>query len=196
MTHTSSMHSVEATSHRVTLGFWIYLMNDCLLFASLFATYAVLRGATAGGPTPAELFNLPLVFVQTLLLLTSSFTAGLALLAAQKDKTSMVMAALGVTLLLGLAFLAVEVTEFRHLLLEGHGPERSAFLSAFFALVGTHGLHVAAGSLWILVTLAHLARRGLIAVTNRRLLCFTLFWHFLDIVWIFVFTVVYLFGML
>ncbi len=196
MTHISPVHVAEETSHRATLGFWIYLMNDCLLFASLFATYAVLRGATAGGPTPAELFSLPLVFAQTLLLLTSSFTAGLALLAAQKGNTNMVMTALGATLFLGLSFLALELSEFRHLVLEGYGPDRSAFLSAFFALVGTHGLHVAAGSLWILVMLAHLARKGLTAITHRRLLCFALFWHFLDIVWIFVFTVVYLFGML
>ncbi len=178
---------------KVTLGFWVYLMSDCVLFAGLFASYAVLVGATAGGPEAIDIFNLPGVLIQTLLLLTSSFTSGIALLMAHRHNKAGVLWALFATLLLGLSFLGLEVMEFRQLVLEGAGPDRSAFLSAFFALVGTHGLHIAFGSLWMIVLMVQVALRG-IPETITRLACLALFWHFLDIVWICIFTFVYLMG--
>lgn len=179
---------------KVTFGFWLYLMSDAVLFAALFAAYAVLRTETFGGVTPRDILDLPFVLVETLLLLTSSFTAGLALLAAHTGKKSLTLAWLGITLALGLGFLAMELYEFAHLIGEGMGPARSASLSAFFTLLGTHGLHVAAGCLWMLVVMLHIARRGLIPGTYTKLACLSLFWHFLDIVWIFIFTFVYLFA--
>lgn len=184
------------TQEKGMFGFWVYIMSDCVLFAGLFATYAALSGSTAGGPASWELFQLPTVLLQTLLLLTSSFTFGLGLIAAQYGRKHAVLAALAATLLLGLAFLGLEIAEFRHLVAEGAGPDRSAFLSAFFALVGTHGLHIALGSLWMLVAIAHLLVRGLTEPTVRKLRYLGLFWHFLDIVWIFIFTFVYLLGLL
>lgn len=190
------MTHAKEQSEKTVFGFWLYLMSDCVLFASLFAVYAVLRGATFGAYAPADLLDLPFVLAQTLLLLASSFTVGLALVAAHAHKRTLALAALGATFLLGLSFLALEFVEFRHLLLEGEGPYRSASLSAFFALVGTHGLHVAAGLLWLLVVAAHILARGFAAATTRKLWCFALFWHFLDIVWIFIFSFVYLFGAL
>lgn len=189
-----SIHSGQAQEDRVTFGFWVYLMSDCIIFASLFAAYAVLQGQTFGGPSAAELFDLPFVLAETIILLVSSFTAGLALLAARYHKPIAALGALAVTLLLGVAFLSLEVWEFTHLINEGHGPDQNAFLSAFFALVGTHGLHIAAGSLWILVLMARILFRGLGAGTVRKLACLALFWHFLDVIWIFIFTFVYLFG--
>ncbi len=181
---------------KVVFGFWIYLMSDCVLFAGLFATYAVLGGATFGGPSIADIVRLPFVLTETLLLLTSSFTVGLALLAAHNQKKSLAILGLAITLLLGLSFLWMEVSEFTNLIAEGSGPERSAFLSSFFTLLGTHGLHVALGSLWLLVLMAHIVVKGLSASTIRKLMCFSLFWHFLDIIWIFIFTFVYLMGTL
>lgn len=186
----------EHSDDKVVSGFWVYLMSDCVLFAGLFATYAVLQGATFGSPGPAELFSLPFVLVETMLLLTSSFTIGLAMVAAHNQKKQWVIVALTATFLLGAAFLAMEVSEFKSLILEGNGPDKSAFLSSFFALVGTHGLHVLIGSLWILVLMVHVLLRGLTAGTMRKLMCASLFWHFLGIVWIFIFTFVYLFGAL
>ncbi len=180
----------------VPFGFWIYLMSDCVLFAGLFATYAVLQGATFGGPTGAELFSLPYVLVETLLLLTSSFTVGLAMLAAHHRKHALASWLLVTTLALGVGFLGLELSEFSQLIAEGHGPAQSAFLSAYFALVGTHGLHVALGSLWMLVLFAHVVVRGFSPLTMRKLTCLSLFWHFLDVIWIFIFTFVYLFGLL
>jgi cytochrome o ubiquinol oxidase subunit 3 len=156
--------------------------------------YAVLQGATFGGATAYDILSLPFVLIETLLLLTSSFTAGLAVLAAKVRNKKLVLSALAVTLLLGAAFLAMEVYEFAHLVNEGNGPARSAFLSAFFTLLGTHGLHVFLGSVWMLVIAAHLVVVGLTASTVRKLTIFSLFWHFLDIIWIFIFTFVYLFG--
>lgn len=190
----SLTHSGQAD--KVTFGFWVYIMSDCVLFASLFATYAVLQGQTFGGASIDSITNLPYVFAETMLLLTSSFTMGLALMAAHARKVRLTQIALGVTLVLGLGFLAMEANEFAHLLQEGQGPHKSAFLSAFFTLLGTHGLHVAAASLWMLVMMAHVAYRGLVPGTQTKLLCLGLFWHFLDIVWIFIFTFVYLFGYL
>jgi cytochrome o ubiquinol oxidase subunit 3 len=177
-----------------TLGFWIYLMSDCILFASLFASFAVLRGATAGGPTGREIFSLPYVAVETACLLVSSFTYGMAMIAAEHGRQAWVLRWLGLTLLLGLTFVGLEVHEFIKLIGEGSGPDRSGFLSAFFTLVGTHGLHVTSGMVWMVVLIAHVLRGGLTEANRTRLMCLSLFWHFLDIVWIGVFTVVYLMG--
>lgn len=181
---------------KITFGFWTYLMSDCVLFAGLFAAYAALNTSVAGGPWPEQIFSLSPVLLQTLLLLTSSFTVGLAMLAAQNRNKTLTTLALVATLVLGLGFLGLEVNEFHHLIASGHGPQQSAFLSAFFALVGTHGLHLALGSLWMLVCIAHIAARGLSDATERKLRLLGLFWHFLDIIWIFIFTFVYLFGIL
>jgi cytochrome o ubiquinol oxidase subunit 3 len=179
---------------KATFGFWVYLMTDCVLFATLFATYAVLHKNTYGGPGGQELFDLPFVAIETLLLLTSSFTCGLAILATHSRKRRQVLTWLGITFLLGLAFLGMELWEFAHLAHEGNGWQRSGFLSAFFTLVGTHGLHILTGLLWIAVLMVHVAKRGFVGGTIRRLTIFSLFWHFLDIVWIFIFTLVYLMG--
>lgn len=191
----SSEHVAEQeTTQKTTLGFWIYLMTDCVLFASLFGAYAVLRNNTAGGVSGSEIFDLPFVLVETLILLTSSFTCGLAMLAAyRRDKTG-VFAWFGITFVLGASFLALELTEFTHLVQEGHSWRASAFLSSFFTLVGTHGLHITAGLLWMAVLLRQLYKRGFSESNMRRLTMFSLFWHFLDIVWIFIFTIVYLMG--
>jgi cytochrome o ubiquinol oxidase subunit 3 len=175
-------------------GFWVYLMSDCVLFAGLFATYAVLHTETFGGPTSSSLFDLSFVLKETLVLLTSSFVCGLTYLAARDGKARYVVYGLLATLALGLAFLFMEVSEFAKLAGEGAGWTVSAFLSSYFTLVGTHGLHVFMGCLWMLVLLLHLSVRGLTAPTVRRLAYFSLFWHFLDIIWIFIFTIVYLMG--
>ena len=182
------------TDARVIFGFWIYIMSDCLLFASIFATYAVLHANTFGGPSARELFSLPFVLTETMLLLTSSFTYGLAMLAAHKSKKAEVLSWLIVTFFLGAAFLAMEVSEFTKLIAEGSGPDRSAFLSAFFTLVGTHGTHVLVGLMWMVSLMVQVYRYGITNITFRKLTCLSLFWHFLDIVWIFVFTIVYLMG--
>ncbi|MEA9390795.1 cytochrome o ubiquinol oxidase subunit III [Acerihabitans sp. TG2] len=184
-------HDAGATK---VFGFWIYLMSDCILFATLFATYAVLVNATAGGPAGKDIFELPFVLVETFCLLFSSITYGMAMLAMNRGETSKVTAWLGVTFLFGLAFICMELYEFHHLIGEGFGPDRSAFLSGFFALVATHGLHVTSGLVWILVMMTQVSRRGLTKTNQTRLMCLSLFWHFLDVVWICVFTVVYLMG--
>ncbi|WP_226579842.1 cytochrome o ubiquinol oxidase subunit III [Acuticoccus sediminis] len=178
------------------LGFWIYLMSDCLIFASLFATYGVLSQATAGGPGAAELFELPLVAINTTMLLLSSITYGFGMLAMEKGSVPQVQRWLVVTGLFGAAFIGIELYEFAHLIHEGAGPGRSAFLSAFFALVGTHGLHVTVGIVWLIVLMVQVRKLGLIAANRRRLMCLSLFWHFLDVIWIGVFTFVYLLGAL
>ena len=188
------MNHNDHTTGKVTFGFWVYLMSDCVLFAALFATYAVLHTATFGGPGASDIVDLPYVLWETLLLLASSFTVGLALLLSYKGKKGATLIALAATLVLGLGFLALEVNEFVHLIEEGAGPDRSAFLSSFFTLLGVHGAHVAGGVLWMLVLMAHVAARGLSAGTTRKLACLALFWHFLDIIWIFIFTFVYLFA--
>jgi cytochrome o ubiquinol oxidase subunit 3 len=182
------------TASITTLGFWIYLMSDCILFAALFATFSVLRHETAGGPDARVLFDLPNVAVETGCLLVSSLTYGMAMIAAERKRQTQVLAWLGVTLVLGLTFVGLEVQEFIGLIHESAGPDRSAFLSSFFTLVGTHGLHVTAGMIWMVVLMAHVLRRGLTDANMTRLMCLSLFWHFLDIVWIGVFTVVYLMG--
>ena len=179
---------------KAIFGFWVYIMTDCILFATLFATYAVLRNNVANGPAGHDIFNMPYVLTETLLLLTSSFTCGLMILASRMGKLKQVLLWLGVTFALGLAFVTMEVTEFTHLVGDGHGWDTSAFLSSFFTLVGTHGLHISVGLLWILVMGAFLLRKGLTQHTTRRLEMFSIFWHFLDVVWVFIFTIVFLMG--
>ncbi len=178
------------------LGFWLYLMSDCLVFAALFAVYGVLGRSYAAGPTGADLFDLPLVAINTSLLLLSSITYGIAMLEMQRGKLKPVLAWLAVTGLLGAGFIGLELYEFHHLIQQGAGPQRSAFLSAFFALVGTHGLHVSFGIVWLITLMFQLGKHGLITENRRRLLCLSMFWHFLDVVWIGVFTFVYLMGVL
>ena len=191
--HEDGHHDAGATK---VFGFWIYLMSDCILFATLFATYAVLVNGTAGGPTGKDIFELPFVFAETMLLLLSSITFGFGMLAMNKNKVSAVNTWLLVTFLLGAGFIAMEIYEFHHLIVNDAGPDRSGFLSAFFTLVGTHGLHVSAGLLWLLVMFIQLKRNGLTQTNKTRMACLSLFWHFLDVVWICVFTVVYLMGVM
>ncbi|MCW8282306.1 MULTISPECIES: cytochrome o ubiquinol oxidase subunit III [Agrobacterium] len=179
-----------------SIGFWLYLMSDCLIFAVLFATYAVLGRSYAAGPSGADLFDLKLVAINTGFLLFSSITYGFAMLEMEKKKVKTTLVWLGITGLFGLAFLAVELYEFHHLIEEGAGPHRSAFLSSFFALVGTHGLHVTFGIIWLVTLMVQVAKHGLIAANKRRLMCLSMFWHFLDVIWIGVFSFVYLMGVL
>lgn len=181
-----------AANERSIFGFWVYLMTDLLMFAVLFAVYAVLHDSTAGGPNGRELFSLPLALTETLLLLTSSFTCGLGMIAARQAQKKQVMVWFSVTFLLGLAFLSLELTEFAQLIHEGHTLSTSAFLSSFFILVGTHGLHIILGLLWMAVVLVFVKKRGLTPHMMRKLSLLSLYWHFLDIVWIFIFTIVYL----
>jgi cytochrome o ubiquinol oxidase subunit 3 len=175
-------------------GFWIFILSDIIMFAAFFATYAVLLGQTAGGPSGRDLFDLRNVAIETGLLLASSFSCGLASIAADTRSTIWFQVSMAVTCLFGLGFLAIEGNEFASLVVRGAGPTRSAFLSAFFTLVGCHGLHVSAGILWLLTMMAQVFAKGFRADIQRRILCFALFWHALDIIWIAVFTVVYLLG--
>jgi cytochrome o ubiquinol oxidase subunit 3 len=183
----------EADS-KATFGFWVYIMTDCVLFAALFATYAVLHNNTFGGPAGIDLFSSQSALAETLILLTSSFTCGLAMLAVQKRYKSQVIFWFAVTFALGIVFLVLELVEFHHLAATGNSWRRSGFLSSFFVLVGTHGLHIAAGLIWMIVMMAQLAKGGLKRSVVRRLTMLSLFWHFLDIVWIFIFTIVYMMG--
>ncbi|HRE35280.1 cytochrome o ubiquinol oxidase subunit III [Sphingopyxis terrae] len=182
--------------HSTMLGFWIYLMSDCLIFAILFACYAVLGGNYAAGPAPKDLFDLKLIALNTAMLLFSSITYGFAVLQMQQGKVKGTQLWLAITGLFGLAFLSIELYEFHHLIELGATPQRSAFLSAFFTLVGTHGLHVTFGIIWLVTLMIQLGKHGLIAANKRRVMCLSMFWHFLDVVWIGVFTIVYLMGML
>lgn len=184
----------QETDDKSLFGFWVYLMTDCVLFATLFATFAVLRNSTFGGPGGSDLFSMPFVLVETLALLTSSFTCGLAMLAARRGDKRQVLLLFGITFLLGVFFLTMEVTEFHHLVQEGNSWRRSGFLSAFFTLVSTHGLHITAGLMWMAVLMIQVAKKGLKRTTIRQLSMLSLFWHFLDIIWIFIFTIVYLMG--
>ncbi len=186
--------SQVSTADRTVLGFWIYLMTDCVLFATLFATYAVIHGATNGGPSAQSLFNLPYVLLETVLLLTSSFTCGLAMIGLQKRNKQLIIYALGLTFALGLAFVGLEVHEFHNLYIDGNSWQRSGFLSAYFTLVATHGLHICMGLLWLVTLLIQLSEQGLQAAITKRLVLFSMFWHFLDVVWIFIFSMVYLWG--
>ncbi|MDR2540172.1 MAG: cytochrome o ubiquinol oxidase subunit III [Chlamydiales bacterium] len=184
----------QENTEKTLFGFWVYLMTDCILFATLFATYAVLRNNTYGGPSGHELFSLPFALTETLILLMSSFTCGLAVLATQVQDRKKALVWLGVSFLLGIAFLTMELKEFTYLVHEGNSWQKSGFLSAFFTLVATHGLHITAGLLWMIFVVTQFLRKGIVCVTIRRLICLSMFWHFLDIVWIFIFTIVYLMG--
>ncbi len=181
---------------KTVLGFWMYLMTDCILFATLFTTYAVLHNNTFGGPSSRELFSLSTAFTETMILLFSSLTCGLAMLAALKSQRNTIIGWLGLSFLLGASFVALELNEFSHLVQEGNSWTRSAFLSSFFTLVGTHGLHVSIGLFWMFVLMGQLFWFGMTTNTFRRLVVFSLFWHFLDLVWIFIFTFVYLMGVI
>ncbi|WP_310632438.1 MULTISPECIES: cytochrome o ubiquinol oxidase subunit III [unclassified Paraburkholderia] len=202
MAHAATTHHGHAQDHghgdntKTTLGFWIYLMSDCLIFATLFATFGVLANATAGGPGAKELFELPYVLGETLLLLASSVTFGMAMLNLHAGKRAQVIVWLAITFAFGAGFVGMEVNEFAKLIADGAGPHTSAYLSAYFTLVGTHGLHVTAGLLWIAIMMHQTFKFGLTDTIQRRLACLSLFWHFLDLVWICVFTFVYLRGVL
>jgi cytochrome o ubiquinol oxidase subunit 3 len=178
----------------VGYGFWLFLLSDIVMFAAVFAAYAVLEGETAGGPTGAQLFDLETTAIETACLLASSFTCGMASLAAEVRKSLWFYSAMAATFVLGAAFILLETREFADLVADGAGPTRSAFLSAFFTLVGCHGLHVTGGLLWLLTMMAQVITKGFRADILRRLLCFSLFWHALDIIWIALITVVYLMG--
>jgi cytochrome o ubiquinol oxidase subunit 3 len=177
-------------------GFWLYILSDLILFSALFATFAVQMRSFAGGPTGRELFDLPYVFRETLLLLLSSAAYGLTVLAMQKERRASVLRWLGISFLLGLGFILMEIHELHHLIAGGTGPDRSGFLSAYFTLVGTHGTHVSFGLIWMSVLMLQVALKGLSAPVRGRLLRLSVFWHFLDIVWIGVFSVVYLLGVM
>ena len=178
----------------VGYGFWIFLLSDIVMFSAFFAAYAVLRDATAGGPAGRDLFDIPLVAAETGLLLASTFMCGMASLAMEARRQLWFQAAMAATFAFGAGFLLMEISEFAHLVSIGAGPSRSAFLSAFFSLVGCHGLHVFAGLLWLLTMMAQLLAKGFTPAMERRFLCFGLFWHALDIIWVGVFTIVYLLG--
>jgi len=190
-------HLSHSESQRIVVGygFWIFLISDIILFAAFFATYAVLTDSTAGGPTGRDLFDMTLVAVETACLLTSSLFCGLAGIGAQARNSRMFHGAMAVTFLLGAAFLAIELHEFADMVEKGAGPSRSAFLSAFFALIGCHGLHVFAGLLWLLTMMAQVVAKGYRDDIMRRMLCFALFWHTLDIIWVGLFSLVYLVSM-
>lgn len=190
----NDLHTHHFDGSKYVFGFWMYIMTDCILFASLFAVYAVLHTHTFGGAHAKELFSLPFVLTETLLLLTSSFTFGLAMLARNEQTASRVTRWMWLTFILGLSFIVMEVSEFHNLYLEGHIWSESAFLSSFFTLVATHGLHVTAGLIWMLAVIFQIKIHGMTPLTKTKLTCLGLFWHFLDIVWIFVFSVVYLMG--
>ncbi len=194
--HTPAHAAGELASKRIIVGygFWIFLLSDIVMFSAFFATYAVLVGSTAGGPSGHELFNLNNVAIETACLLLSSFTCGLASIGARMHRGSWFYGAMAATCLLGAAFLGIELHEFAGMIAQGAGPTRSAFLSAFFTLVGCHGLHVTAGLLWLLTMVAQVFAKGYRADILRRILCFSLFWHTLDIIWVALFTVVYLMG--
>lgn len=184
--------AVVPAQDKTMFGFWVYIMTDCVLFASIFATYAVLQGRATGH----ELFSLPFVLAETLILLTSSFICGLGMLAAHARNRKLVLIWFGITFALGLSFLGMELSEFHNLVVEGHSWQQSGFLSAYFTLVGTHGLHIAFGLLWIVVLCVRIYSRGLTDQSVKRLTLLSLFWHFLDVIWIFIFTIVYLLGAL
>ncbi len=183
-----------AIARRKSLGFWIYLMTDCILFASLFATFAVLRTSTFGGPSGADIFDMEFVLVETLILLTSSFTIGLAVLGAARGYKKQAIGWLIATFILGATFLGMELWEFNVLIAEGYGWQRSAFLSSYFTLVATHGLHITVGLLWLIVVIVRLWRHDFKKTDLHRLSLLGLFWHFLDVIWIFIFSFVYLIG--
>ncbi len=193
---TAEAQSVIERSEEKAFGFWIYLMTDAIIFALLFATYVVMIRGTAGGPTGRDLFDLPRTFGETMLLLFSSATFGFATLAARTRKGKTAILWLLLTFILGTGFVAMEVLEFRGMVAASAGPSRSGFLSAFFTLVGTHGVHVSVGLICILVIVGQIILKGLTEPVFSRLFRLGLFWHFLDIVWIGIFSIVYLPGVL
>ncbi len=178
----------------VAYGFWIFILSDMVMFAALFAAYAVLAANTAGGPTGSQLFNLRNVFIETMCLLLSSYTCGLGAISAERREPARFFLFSALSFALGAAFLFIEFTEFAGMVARGAGPERSAFLSSFFTLVGTHGVHVTVGLIWLVYLVAQVMAKGLRSAVLRRLLCWSLFWHALDIVWVGVLTLVYLMG--
>ncbi|WP_077965035.1 cytochrome o ubiquinol oxidase subunit III [Ensifer adhaerens] len=182
--------------HSTMLGFWLYLMSDCLIFAVLFATHGVVGRNYAAGPAPADLFDLNLIAINTAMLLFSSITYGFAMLQMERNAKMETLFWLGVTGVFGAIFLTLELYEFYHLIHEGAGPTRSAFLSSFFTLVGTHGLHVTFGIIWLITLMVQVSKHGLNPENRRRLMCLSMFWHFLDVIWIGVFSFVYLLGVL
>ncbi|MCB1114196.1 MAG: cytochrome o ubiquinol oxidase subunit III [Chlamydiia bacterium] len=184
----------QDTFSKVIFGFWTYLMTDCLLFGTLFATYGVLHTHLFHGPGPRELFDIKLAFAETMVLLFSSLACGLAMLSAKKERVKHILLWLAVTWVLGASFIAMEFYEFHGLYQSGHSWDQSAFLSSFFTLVGTHGLHVSIGLIWMFIMICQVAYQGLNTDTFRRLIVFSLFWHFLDLIWVFIFTFVYLLG--
>lgn len=192
--HDHREHHREVNNGIDVFGFWIYIMTDCILFATLFAAYVVLESGTFGGPTLKQLISLPYVLGETMFLLASSFTYGLVMLSVYKNKRNVALACLLITFLLGLSFVVMEVREFIHLFAEGHSWHISAALSAFFTLVGTHGTHVSIGLIWMALMMFQVWKNGTSPAMAKRLTYLGLFWHFLDIVWIFVFTIVYLMG--
>jgi cytochrome o ubiquinol oxidase subunit III len=194
MTETAALEREQEKASKSYFLFWIYLMTDLIMFAGLFAAFAVLRGNTFGGPSEKDIYKLPLVLTETAILLASSYTAGLAVYFANRGKLRAVTGMLYATGVLGVSFLALELSEFASLVREGNSFRRSGFLSSYFALVGTHGLHITAGLLWLTVLLVFLAKRGLRGSMVRKITLFSTFWHFLDIVWIFIFSIVYLIG--
>ncbi|HVE44154.1 MAG TPA: cytochrome o ubiquinol oxidase subunit III [Gammaproteobacteria bacterium] len=193
MTDTTTHHHPQ-TDVMDVFGFWIYILSDCILFASIFATYAVLQHAYYDQPPLSQLTNLHAILIETMILLASSFSCGLAMLASYRQALKRVILWLGMTFLLGATFVGMELNEFFHLYQEGHGFQNSASLSAFYTLVGTHGLHVFFGLIWILVLILQLGLFKIEPMMKRRLTYFAIFWSFLDIIWIFVYTIVYLMG--
>lgn len=193
--HHQAHHHEEAIDSKL-LGFWIYLMTDLVIFAALFACFIVLRGNTFGGPTAQDLFHLPSVLLETLILLTSSFTCALGMLSVHREAKNWALFLFAITFLLGASFLYIELTEFHEFIEKGASPQRSAFLSSFFTLVGTHGFHIFWGLLWMLVMMVHMIIRPLTAHAISQVFRMSLFWHFLDFVWIFIFSVVYGIGYL
>ncbi len=187
-------HLEQEVHEKTVLGFWVYLMSDCILFSCLFAVFGVLHKNTYGGLPAGKIFSSSYALIETLILLVSSFTCGLAVLAADQKEKGKSLVWLFVTFLLGIAFLGMELKEFAELIHSGNGFDKSAFLSSFFTLVATHGCHITVGLFWLVVLAVFIALKGFTAEVVRRLACFSLFWHFLDVVWIFIFTIVYLMG--
>lgn len=188
--------AVDESAEKTFLGFWIYLMTDLLMFGGLFATFAVLRTNTFGGPSARDIINLPYILVETLILLVSSSLIGLAVLAALNGQTKRVIWFVGMTFLLGAIFLGMEAFDFHHSFVQGATFQRSGFLTAYYSLVGTHGLHITVGLFWMSILWVYILKQGLTEGAKRKLTLLGIFWHFLDLVWIFIFTVVYLMGVL
>lgn len=192
----SQLEDAVSPNNKAITGFWIYLMTDCMLFGSLFATFIILRNGTNGGPSGQDLFDMPFVLAETMILLISSYVCGLAVLCMRRGLKKLTITWLLVTFLLGISFLALELTEFHSLAAEGNTWATSGFLSAFFTLVATHGAHITVGLMWAVFMMIMISRRGVTPKTARQLTMFSMFWHFLDVIWIFIFTIVYSMGVL